>query len=123
MESGKKKILIIDDDRDAVKMLSLILENAGYKVSSSYTGEEALSEIGQNGIDLVILDVIMPDMDGYTFLKTLRSDVDKKDLPVIVVTGRPGMKEIFMIEGVSVVIDKPFEPKMLIAKIRESLSR
>jgi two-component system response regulator VanR len=105
MEAGKKKILIIDDDQEAVKMLGLILEDAGYKVSAAYTGAEALKEIEKDGIDLVLLDVIMPDMDGYTFFQTLRSDISKKDLPVIVVTGRPGMKEIFKIEGVSVVID------------------
>jgi CheY-like chemotaxis protein len=123
MEDGKKKILIVDDDVDSVKMVGTILEDTGYVVISAGTGEEALRQIEDDGIDLIILDVVMPDMDGYSFFQALKADVSRKDVPVIVVTGKPDMKELFQMEGVSVVIDKPFETKLLLKKIEESLAR
>jgi CheY-like chemotaxis protein len=123
MEDGKKKILIVDDDVDSVKMVGTILEDTGYVVISAGTGEEALRQIEDDGIDLIILDVVMPDMDGYSFFQALKADVSRKDVPVIVVTGKPEMKELFQMEGVSVVIDKPFETKLLLKKIEESLAR
>jgi len=122
MDAARKKILVVDDDPDALKMLSVILENMGYGVVCAGTGKEALEKLENDAIDLVLLDVVMPDMDGYTFFQTLRSDVDKRDLPVIVLTGKPDMKEIFKMEGVSIVMDKPFEPQVLLSKINEMLS-
>jgi CheY-like chemotaxis protein len=122
MDAASKKILVVDDDPDALRMLRVILENLGYGVVCAGTGKEALEKMENGKIDLVLLDVVMPDMDGYTFFQTLRSDINKRSIPVIVLTGKPDMKEIFKIEGVSIVMDKPFEPQELLSKINEMLS-
>lgn len=83
----KKSILIADDKPGNVKLLAAILRPEGYRISSANCGSEALEAVAQNEPDLILLDVVMPDMDGYEVAKKLKSDPTTKNIPIIMVTG------------------------------------
>ena len=95
-----KTIMIIDDEPSFIEMVKLRLEANGYKTVGATEGNEAMEKLSQFIPDLILLDIMMPGMDGYTFLRELRSNDQTKRIPVIVVTGRPDMKELFEIEGI-----------------------
>jgi adenylate cyclase len=119
--SPVKKILIVDDELNFVELLKVRLEASGYEILEAATGKEALDKVFASKTDLILLDVVMPDMDGYTFLHKIRANTDTRAIPIIVITGKPGMKELFSIEGVQAVIDKPFEDKDLMLEVRKAL--
>ncbi len=80
------KLLIVDDDKTTRKLLSLYLKSKGYEVASAENGLDALEKLGTEDINLVVTDMNMPYMDGIELTKTLRSDVNLKDMPIIMVT-------------------------------------
>ena len=82
----KKKILVVDDDQDMQKMLRLSIEASGYEFMSVSDGAEMLKAINTKTPDLILLDVMLPNMDGYTALREMRKEDKFKDLPVILVT-------------------------------------
>ncbi|MFH1798135.1 MAG: response regulator [Candidatus Omnitrophota bacterium] len=117
-----KKILIIDDEPELVKAIQVRLETAGYKVISAFDGEEGINQAEKEKPDLIILDVIMPKMDGFTTLKELEKKFHRNTLPpVIVLTGKDKMEDLFAIEGITDYIVKPFEGKALLDKIAKVL--
>lgn len=81
-----KTILIVEDDKIIIKTLGEGLKQEGFNVIHAYDGEQGLESISENKPDLVLLDIIMPKMDGFTMLKKLRSMPDIKDTPVIVLS-------------------------------------
>ncbi|MBN2408001.1 MAG: response regulator [Elusimicrobia bacterium] len=83
-----KQILIIDDNRQAVDMLQLILEEKGYSVSSAYEGESGLAKIKEKKPDLIVLDVGLPGIDGYQVCETVKSDPVTGNIPIVMLTGR-----------------------------------
>ena len=115
-----KRIVIIDDEPNFVEMVKERLEANGFEVLEALTGEEGLEKASSGRVDLVLLDIVMPDIDGYTILKKLRSNEDTKKIPIIVVTGKPDMKGIFDVEGVDAIV-KPFEDGELMGKINKAL--
>lgn len=117
----KKKILIIDDEPNFVEVLKARLEMEDFEVIDTLTGEEGLAKAKEMLPDLILLDVVMPEMDGYTVLKYLRADLRTKSIPVIAVTARPGVKELFDIEGVKGYIVKPFEDEDLMSSIYKAM--
>ena len=116
-----KKILIIDDEADLVTMLRTRLEANHFKVIVAKNGREGLLEWKKHSPDLIILDVSMPEMDGYTFIQEFKSINGLKDVPIIVLTAKSHMKDIFKIEGVKDYIIKPFDKTELLAKINRAL--
>lgn len=117
-----KKILIIDDEPKFVKTLKDRLEFAGYTVITAYDGEEGLNKAKEEKPDLVLLDILMPKMDGYNFLKALKLDVNINNIPVIILTAKAKMKGLFIPEGALDYITKPFDQKELLEKIEKALS-
>ena len=117
----KKKILIIDDEPNFLEVLKARLEMEDYEVIATLSGAEGLLKAKEEQPDLILLDVVMPEMDGYTVLKHLRADRKTKAIPVIAVTARPGVKELFAIEGVKGYIVKPFEDEDLISSIQKAM--
>lgn len=116
------KILIVDDEkliRDVIKEYS---ENEGYQITEAENGEEALKKVKKENIDLIVLDVMMPKMDGLTFLKALRKEAN---IPVIILSARS--EEYDKLAGFELEADdyltKPFSPKELIARIKAILKR
>src|SRR5687768_11159975 len=79
-------VLVVDDDQDSLEVLSKYMEKAGYDTVLAANGWEALIKLDQNDIDLVLLDLAMPGMDGATLLRILRNDNRRRSLPVVLVT-------------------------------------
>ena len=95
------KILIVDDDQDFSQLLAFDLKKQGYQVVSAGNGEEGLEKAKTEKPALIILDIKMPKMDGYTFVRRLKKDQDTKDTPLIVLTSYEPMKDMFQLEGVN----------------------
>ncbi len=125
MAARKKKILIVDDEASVVSILRRRLEAEGYDVLSAPDGTQGLEQARTERPDLIISDVSMPRMDGYTFVKTLRATPELSRIPVIVLTGKEGVKDLFFFEGVAECdyLVKPFEAPEIIEKITTLLAR
>jgi CheY-like chemotaxis protein len=96
-----EKVLIVDDDTDFLQLLEYDLKKQGYQVISANNGEEGLVKASQEKPVLIVLDIKMPKMDGYTFVRRLKKEPDTKDIPLIVLTSYEPMKDMFQLEGVS----------------------
>jgi two-component system alkaline phosphatase synthesis response regulator PhoP len=82
-----KKVLIVDDDKNSVKFLSVLLSDNGCEPIVAYDGREGLQKIEENGIDLIVLDVMMPKKTGFVLFKELKRKDKYKDIPILMVTG------------------------------------
>jgi len=116
-----KKVLVVDDEPQFVDMVKMRLEANGYEVISASNGNEGLKSAKQHRPDVILLDIIMPEKDGYTMLRELRGDEQIRHIPVIVVTVKPSMKDLFEIEGVRDYIVKPFETEELLLRVKKAL--
>lgn len=116
-----KKILLIEDDTDVREALRLRIEADGYDVIQAGDGEEGIAVYEQEKPDLIILDTGLPKMDGFTFLKIFKSKHSIEKTPIIVLTGRSGMKEPFELEGVRVFLTKPCNGEELVEAIKAIL--
>lgn len=118
------KILVCDDEKDVVELISFLLEKDGYDVITAKNGREALEVVAKNIPDLILLDVMMPEMDGYTVQTRLQEDPNTKSIPIIILTAKGQMRDVFaMSSNVVAYMEKPFDPKSLRQKIQESLSK
>lgn len=118
-----RKILLIDDEPDLVDIIKTRLEISDFNVITAYDGEEGLRKLLKEKPDLVLLDLRMPKMDGYTFIKEARVNKTVKDIPIIVVTGVENIQDILKLEGVRDYIEKPFDIEILLEKIDECLGK
>lgn len=117
-----KKILIVDDSLDILDILRTLLESKEYEVITASDGEQGMERAKSDKPDLIILDIMMPKMDGYTFIKTKKRDQDIKDIPVIILTGKTEMVDLFLVEGVSDYLVKPFDHKVLLGLVAKFLN-
>jgi two-component system alkaline phosphatase synthesis response regulator PhoP/two-component system response regulator VicR len=124
MESMPKKILAVDDERHIVRLVQVNLERAGYQVVTAFDGKEALQKVEAEQPDLVVLDVMMPYMDGFEVLQTLRKNQSTRDLPVIMLTAKAQDADVFRgwQSGVDCYLTKPFNPMELIAFVKRIFS-
>ena len=111
-----KKILVVDDERHIVRLVQVNLDRAGYEVAMAYDGIEALEQMEKEKPDMVILDVMMPRMDGFEVLKKLQADPATKDIPIIMLTAKAQDAGIFKgwSSGVTSYLTKPFNPRELL---------
>ena len=120
-----KKILVVDDDRTMRTVLTRYLENRGYQVEQVTSGAEALIAVAKNPPDLVVSDVMMPEMDGIEFCRRLRATPSGQLMPFIFLSGRGELED--RIHGHSIGADdyltKPVDPRELVAKIEAQLER
>lgn len=114
------KVLVCDDERHIVRLIQVNLEREGYKVVTAYDGKEGLEKVQSEKPDLMVLDVMMPYMDGFEVLKTLRRDAATADLPVIMLTAKAQDKDVFegYTYGADMYLTKPFNPRELIAFVK-----
>lgn len=119
---AQKKIIIIDDDVDLVELLKTRLELQGYSVCFAYDGEEGMSKIQLEKPDLIILDVMLPKKDGYTIFREIKYKDDLKNIPIIVLTAKDKMEEMFAMEGLRQFVVKPFSSDELIRKVKAALN-
>ncbi len=105
------KILIVDDEKDIVETLSFMLQTKGYEIISAYDGEEGLKLAKEEAPDLIILDVMMPKINGYKICRLLKYDAKYKNIPIIMVTARSQDTDKLIGEetGADEYITKPFE--------------
>jgi len=119
------KILVVDDEDVFVKMTRKLLEDSGYEVITAGDGQEGLEKTKSENPDLIILDVMMPIMDGYTMLVEVRKDEKIKDTPIILCTSKA--QKDYLEETQEMEIDayftKPYESPALLAKISELLKK
>jgi two-component system phosphate regulon response regulator PhoB len=123
---NKVTILIIEDDPDIQNLLSLAFKNEGWKLIMAKTGEEGLELIKKEKTDCIVLDIMLPGMDGFKTLKKIRAlDSQEKNTPVIMATARG--EEADIVAGLELGADdyvvKPYSPKVLAARIRTVLRR
>ncbi len=128
--TAKKKILVIEDDAELSELIQLRLRQGGYDVTASPRGDEGVKKAREEHPDLIVLDVFLPHMDGFTALKEIRyggkskGKEPLKDVPVIVVTGRPPMmEEMFRMEGATDFMTKPIDIKALVERIDKLLNK
>jgi len=121
----RKRILVVDDEIYIVHILEFSLTMEGYQVLTAADGEEAMRLIEQERPDLVVLDIMMPKMDGYEVCRRLRQDEQLKGIPVILLSakGRAVDREVGLQAGADDYITKPFSPRKLLEKIRDLLDR
>jgi DNA-binding response OmpR family regulator len=113
-----KKILMIDDDPTLTKMVETYLTSHDFSVTIAHDGDEGISKVKEQKPDLIVLDVQMPKMNGYTFMFELKKTTNA-DIPVIVLTAKEGMAEIFKVEGVKEYLTKPLQPEVLLTNIKK----
>ncbi|MFH1791091.1 MAG: response regulator [Candidatus Omnitrophota bacterium] len=118
-----KRILVVDDEADLVETLTFRLEANGYEVIPAYDGKEALDKARREKPDLILLDLMLPHIDGYKVCGMLKSDDKYKSIPIILFTARAQDqdKKLGLEAGANGYITKPFEAKELLAKIKELL--
>jgi two-component system alkaline phosphatase synthesis response regulator PhoP/two-component system response regulator VicR len=111
-----KRILVVDDERHIVRLVQVNLERAGYEILTAYDGIEALEKVKTESPDMVVLDVMMPRMDGFEVLKNLQADPRYQNIPVIMLTAKAQDADIFKgwSSGVSSYLTKPFNPRELL---------
>ena len=120
----KKRILIVDDEEDILNVLRFRLEANNYEVLSASDGQEGLNKARSEKPDLIILDLMLPKLDGYKVCRMLKFDETYKAIPIIIFTARAQKKdeELGMEMGVDAYIAKPFESEVLLEKMKELLN-
>jgi adenylate cyclase len=116
----KKVVMVVDDEPGFCKMVQIRLEANDYNVITAFDGEEALAKLNEKP-DVILLDVMMPKVDGYTFVREIKTDKEAKDIPIIVISAKSEMKEPFLMEGVNGFLVKPIDDKELIAMLKKLL--
>ncbi|WP_322170765.1 response regulator transcription factor [Acutalibacter caecimuris] len=122
METESKNILVVDDDREIVRAIALGLEAEGYTVFRAYDGLEALDMVATRNIHLIIIDVMMPRLDGLSAIMRIR---EEKNLPIIVLSAKSenSDKVLGLSMGADDYITKPFNPQELAARVKSQLRR
>jgi len=120
---SKEKILLVEDERDMAYAVTLQLEAAGYDVVNAYDGYAGFEKAKLDEPDLIILDLMLPKMDGYKVCGLLKADARYSKIPIIMFTARAqeSDKDMGMEVGSDAYITKPFEPQALLSKIKELL--
>jgi DNA-binding response OmpR family regulator len=118
--STPRHVLVVDDQPEIRDLAALVLSGSGYRVSTAGSGREALLVLERDGADLVLLDINMPDIDGWQTLRLIRADEELAELPVVMfsVKGELQDKVHSLQEGASGYITKPFEVDALLSRVQ-----
>jgi two-component system alkaline phosphatase synthesis response regulator PhoP len=120
-----ERILVVDDEEDLLELIQYNLNKEGYRVTTVSTGEAALREARQSLPDLVVLDLLLPNVDGLNVCKTLKADPKTQHIPIVMLTAKT--EEVDVVTGLELGADdymtKPFSPRVLLARIRSVLRR
>ena len=125
MDNNERKIVHIEDEPDMIDLVKLILSRKGYQVIGAEGGQEGLDAVREHKPDLVLLDLMMPDIEGWDVYQQLRAHEETQDIPVIVVTAKA--QNIDKVLGLHIAkvdeyIPKPFSPQELLDAIEKVLS-
>lgn len=124
-EMSPKKLLLIDDDPNLILLVKDYLEFSGYEVLTANHGGEAMRILEDDTPDLIICDVMMPEMDGYTFVQEIRQNPRLSWLPIIFLSAKGQSKDRIkgLSQGADVYMVKPFEPDELVAQVQSTLNQ
>jgi DNA-binding response OmpR family regulator len=116
-------VLVVDDDEDIVRIMKLYLLGKGYDVLTAFSGQEGIDKAKAEKPDLIIVDAMMPGMDGFQTIEQLRGDEATKEIPIIMCTARSARGEVVRAAqlGVKNYVVKPFAGAVLLQKVREVL--
>ena len=122
---SKEKILIVEDDKNISKLVKYNLEKAGFECTVTITGEKALEVLDKEAIDLIILDIMLPEMDGFETCKQIKQDKRLSHIPIIMLTAKG--EEVDRLVGFELGADdyvvKPFSPRELVLRVKAILKR
>ena len=118
--NSERVIVVADDEHDIADLLTLNLEMEGYRVETVYDGQAALDAVRAVDPDFVLLDVMMPKLDGLEVLRALKADAATKDIPVIMLTAKAGDDDVWAgwQAGASYYVTKPFDLEQLVRYLR-----
>jgi DNA-binding response OmpR family regulator len=121
----RKKILVVDDDAELVELVSFNLKQAGYAIGTASNGVEAIKKARSLEPDLIVLDVMMPELDGFAVCEILRRDSSTASIPIMMLTALSSElgRMAGLGSGASDFLTKPFSPRLLIARIEELLKK
>ena len=121
----RNKILVVDDDAELVELVSFNLKQAGYSVTAAANGMDAIKKARSSPPDLIVLDVMMPELDGFAVCEILRRDPSTASIPIMMLTALSSElgRMAGLGSGASDFITKPFSPRQLIARIEELLRK
>ena len=124
-QKDSKKLLLIDDDPNLILLVKDYLEFRGYNVDTAENGREALEVLDQLTPDMIICDVMMPEMDGYALVKHIREEPTTNRIPVLFLSAKGQSQDRVkgLNEGADVYMSKPFEPEELVAQVESSLNQ
>ena len=122
---NSKKILVVDDEVDLVKTIRFPLEMEGYAVLVSHNGEDALNQARKENPDLILLDIMLPKLDGYKVCRLLKFDERYKHIPILMLTAKTQEKYkiLGMETGADEYITKPFDIDELVEKVKSYLNK
>jgi two-component system phosphate regulon response regulator PhoB len=122
---SKERILVVDDEEDILELVRYNLAKEGYHVTGAVTGEEALKKAGAEAFDLIVLDLMLPGIDGLEVAKKLKSNRATEQVPIVMLSAKGEEADIVtgLELGADDYITKPFSPKVLIARVRTALRR
>ncbi|MDJ1184991.1 response regulator transcription factor [Roseofilum casamattae] len=125
IHSDQKQLLLIDDDPNLILLVQDYLEFRGYEVTTAENGQQALEILEDNTPDMIICDVMMPEMDGYEFVENVRQDDTTSWIPVLFLSAKGQSQDRVkgLSKGADVYMVKPFEPEELVAQVESSLKQ
>ena len=121
----RKKILVVDDDAELVELISFNLKHAGYSIGTASNGVEAIKKARSLEPDLIVLDVMMPELDGFAVCEILRRDSTTAFIPILMLTALSSElgRLAGLGSGASDFVTKPFSPRLLVQRIEELLQK
>ena len=119
----KKRVLVVEDEQHTRQLVTEILRPAGYIVYGAVDGRRAWDIIREADPDVIVTDVLMPRVNGGELLDRLRASILWRDLPVIVLSQRTGMREYFLSRNVAAFLEKPLDAKQLLAEVAQAAAR
>ncbi len=122
---GQKKILVVDDEPDLVETIRFPLEMEGFNVLVSYNGDDALNQARKENPDLILLDLMLPKLDGYKVCRLLKFDERYKHIPILMLTAKTQEKDKLLGKetGADEYITKPFDIDELMKKVKAYLNK
>lgn len=121
---SKKKVMIVDDEAHIVELVRVCLEDSDYDIIEAYDGQEAVDRAKEEHPDLILLDIMLPGMDGYEVCKILKGSDGTKEIPIVMLTAKG--QEVDKVKGFQAGADaymtKPFSPLRLLTELEEVLS-
>lgn len=120
---SKQRVLVVDDDKEVVRLMQAYLTQAGYEVLLAYDGETAVHTLRREKPDLVLLDLMLPGLDGWQITRLMRSDANLANIPIIMLTARvEDTEKIVGLEmGADDYVTKPYNPREVVARVRARL--